>query len=411
MIIVFIIKSIYIIFKYHILFLSKIIDYKNCILGILDDLAALNIFYVKMIQWISDAQLNNYDIIKKYTCNVEYTESEIDTISLLQLVNYNNNNNCDNLVIESFVPIKSGTISLIFTGKINDKKVIIKILRKNIEKKLHIAIDIFSWLGYITRGLPYLKNLNIYNIINNNKTILLDQLDYHKEIQNMKKCHEANINNKQIKIPYVYDEYTQIQKNVIVMEYLHGKTIYDLNSEECDSYHSGLNKFIYHSIFESGFMHGDMHPGNVLFLPNNVIGVIDFGIGFHLNMDEQNFIYDFINLFLTKNYTEIVDYLCDHLQICIEKINELDIKKKLIKNELNTLIIQKKLFSNEWFSHTDIITIMNEFHKINLQFNPTISNIILSTASFLGLSKKISNYKHTEALNIFNEYCSGRVDI
>ena len=409
MITVFILKTIYILFKYHILFWINIIDYKNCLSGILEDLSALNIFYVKMIQWIADAQVNNYDIIKKYTCNVEYTESEIDTISLLQLLNYKNNN-CDKLVIDSFVPIKSGTISLIFTGQINDKNVIIKILRKNIEKKLHNAIDMFTSLGYITSRLPYLKKLNIYNIINNNKTILLDQLDYDKEIKNMQKCLESNINNKYIKIPYVYGEYTQIQKNVIVMEYLDGKTIYDLNEEECDSYHSGLNKFIYHSMFESGFMHGDMHPGNVLFLPNNVIGIIDFGIGFDINMDEQNFIYDFIKLFLTKNYIEIVDYLCDHLQICMKKINELEIKKKVIKNELNTLIIQKKLFSNEWFSHTDIITIMNEFHKINLQFNPTISNIILSTSSFLGLSTKISNYKHNEALKIFNEYCAGGID-
>ena len=53
---------------------------------------------------------------------------------------------------------------------------------------------------------------------------------------------------------------------------------------------------------------------------------------------------------------------------------------------------------------------MNEFHKINLQFNPTISNIILSTSSFLGLSTKISNYKHNEALKIFNEYCAGGID-
>jgi hypothetical protein len=160
MIIVFILKTIYILFKYHILFWCNIIDYKNCVSGILEDLGALNIFYVKMIQWIADAQLNNYDIIKKYTCKVEYTESEIDTISLLQLLNYKNNN-CDKLVIDSFVPIKSGTISLIFTGQINDKKVIIKILRKNIEKKLHTAINMFTTLGYITRGLPYLKNLNI----------------------------------------------------------------------------------------------------------------------------------------------------------------------------------------------------------------------------------------------------------
>ena len=47
---------------------------------------------------------------------------------------------------------------------------------------------------------------------------------------------------------------------------------------ECHRLAVNLYKVFLKQIFEDGFFHADPHPGNLLFLPDGRIGLLDFGI-------------------------------------------------------------------------------------------------------------------------------------
>ena len=85
------IKSIYIVSIEYVRYKLKINNEVETFNNITTRLSNLNILYTKFLQWIiNDAIYTNEEIkksLEKFTDNVEYQESDIDYISLLQLIN------------------------------------------------------------------------------------------------------------------------------------------------------------------------------------------------------------------------------------------------------------------------------------------------------------------------------------
>ena len=182
-------------------------------------------------------------------------------------------------------------ISLVYKIKNNNtqKDVILKVKRKNIEKKLDNAINKLLFTISIISYLPYFNTLNIPNVIQKNIMLLKEQLDFHKEIYNTKEMSYNCKDLKYVKIPEIYEEVTNIYPNAIMMEYIDGVNISKLEDSDYDKYAELVLKFGFVTII-NGLIHGDLHAGNILFIKNNnnglieyKIGIIDFGIVIRLN--------------------------------------------------------------------------------------------------------------------------------
>ena len=115
-------------------------DYKLFIHNVAKSLAKENILYVKIFQAIS---LNNYSVsdeinneLLKFTDNSPYNENDIN-YDLIQQVVYENNLSGN---VEK--PINSGMISLVYKmrNSIDNRPVILKVKRNNIEEKLNNSI-------------------------------------------------------------------------------------------------------------------------------------------------------------------------------------------------------------------------------------------------------------------------------
>ena len=89
------------------------------------------------------------------------------------------------------------------------------------------------------------------------------------------------------------------------MENIKGLTYKDI--ENYDAYTKNefgklILKFGFISILYNNAIHCDLHPGNILILPNNVIGIIDTGLVIELSPSESRYCIDLI-----KAYTGIGD--------------------------------------------------------------------------------------------------------
>ena len=261
------IKSLYIVSTEYIKYNLNIINHVEAYNNVTNRLSRLNILYTKLLQWIiNDTIICDEEIkknLEKYTDNVEYQDSDIDYISLLSLINNND------IKLLSLTPYKSGTISIIFKGIMNNKPIIIKMIRKNIQHKLIESIEYFKFLSTISQYIPYLSQFNLKKIINNNCNELIIQTNFINEVNNIENFYKNFKNEKNIIIPEVYKKYTEENNNIIVMDYIEGINVYSIQYEDTTKYTKLIYKFILESIFDHNIFHGDLHPGNILFIKDH----------------------------------------------------------------------------------------------------------------------------------------------
>lgn len=256
-------------------------------------LAEINILCVKMFQAFAldnnfiDDDINNKLI--KYTDNVPWTYGDISYIDLINVtnkydLNFNSTNN---------KPINSGMISLVFKfPKISNPKenVIIKMKRKNIEKKLDDAIEkmLFSldFLSY----LPILSKFNLSEVVNKNIDFIRHQTNFLEEVDNMERMRKNCKNLKYIQIPIPNRTVTEEFSNIIMMDFIDGLVLNKVEVEDYETFAKLAVKFSLVTFLIHGYTHGDLHSGNMLFIKDHAdeknkykLGILDFGIMYELD--------------------------------------------------------------------------------------------------------------------------------
>lgn len=414
-----------------------------------------NIFFIKFFQAVCTTShpLLTDDVLQylnTFTDNAPYTESEIDAVSLERLINEYSIE-----IKRPFAPIKSGAISLIFEGTLKsssgqgerqcqkEESVVIKCKRVGIDDKIQHAIYNMNYLISFTRFVPHIKNLNIHDIYNENKQSIVDQLSFHKEVQNIElfysKWNKPGLD--YIKIPKVYSEITEQISNVIVMERIVGNTIYNIDPEDKDRYAKLLAKFNFKSVFYDSMYHGDIHPGNVFFIKelkvksnasidddddssddydnssddgvnNNdfkkykyKLGVIDFGIVGKFSREMQNTIFHLFKGLYEKNHNVVAHCIIDNLveprdALTPENKNELiDIVSKYSESHFGK-------DTHRFLDAEDIIKINKILYGFGVQFSKEFCKIELSFAISDSVCKLLTN-KTTyvdQLLTIFSNY-------
>ncbi|CAH1113187.1 unnamed protein product [Psylliodes chrysocephalus] len=104
-------------------------------------------------------------------------------------------------------------------------------------------------------------------VIDDLENTLRQELDFINEGLNSERCSRDLKHLRYIHVPKVYWDYTS--SRVLVTEFINGYKISDLDNLRKDKFSLvDLNKKLFeafgHQIFQSGFVHGDPHPGNVL---------------------------------------------------------------------------------------------------------------------------------------------------
>ena len=358
-------------------------NYNSIIIRLSQELANKNIFITKIFQGISNnannklmnKELFNYFI--SYTDNVKYDVNEIDYKGLFELISIAKSKGDELVIYSNPEPIKSGVIAIVYKATLNGKQVIIKYRRKNIVEKFEKSIRELELLVNITTKMPYLCYINICDIFEENREIMMEQLDFSNEVDNIKVFYNKFKDVKDICIPHVYSYFTEANPNAIVMEYIEGVRLENIDTEDRDEYSKILSRFNIKSIFYDSIYHADLHSGNVIFMKqpcdtntntntntNYVlkIGIIDYGIIGKLTREEQNIFFTFFKILVSRNYEKLAKYIVTYLSEPIdkeEKHNKLNENKeslaatneKLIKDVYdicyNTLNIKKIFFGGE----------------------------------------------------------------
>lgn len=331
---IFIINVIFIILSEFIFYFFNFQSYEKYINNVTNRLAILNILYVKIFQALAltTKYNNNNQNLLKYTDDAPWSEEDIDLDTLHNLETQ------FNLRIENgYKPINSGMISLVFKGVILDtsEEVVIKMKRNNIENVLNDAIEKLLFCIYLASFIPIINNYQISEVTQNSINLIRHQINFSEEIQNMEKMRNNCKYLRYIIIPRVYPGATDMFSNVILMEYIEGKTVSNVLPEDYSVYATQVIKFALVNLFMKGLCHGDLHVGNILFIKDenapiykHKICILDFGLVYEIEKTRDAFFYIFSNMCLLSAEEIAAKTMLSGILDPVSKIIDLKIRKR-----------------------------------------------------------------------------------
>lgn len=383
-----------------------------------------NIVYVKIFQALClDKDLlasDEQEFLLTYTDNVPYKTNEIDYDLLNQLeVEFS-------ITLKSKIPTNCGIVGLVFEGiDSSNNKVIIKMLKKDIYERFTNVFDELLYISYVCQYIPYIKSLKITKLLLDNEQILLNQMNFMKELEAIEIFSEKYKNNKEYVFPKVYRHITEKYNKLLVMENISGLKYKDIESMSeiiKEEFAYVLNKFgilgiLYHSV-----IHCDLHSGNVFFYINNEtssinnevpkyrIGIIDFGICCFPNKENQNAYYIFFSdIHHNQNYSNIEKLLYAIIQ---EKDTFNNLNATTKQEFINETIKCFQVNIKDEISTQLLIDASKLFNKYNFNFTEEFNKVILSLHTANNFGKQLSkNFKATQTkimadLNKFNNLLS-----
>lgn len=444
--------------------LSESIKYKirwktrnNAIIDVSKRLAAMNMMYVKIFQAfatnrnIVSTELNQF--FSEYTDNVKYTADEYDIDELKELED--RSTECHPYrqlrIVNNYTPIKSGLMSLIFkayivSGDDNDSDnettgtpVVIKYLRKNISKNFNASMNNLVMFAKITKYFPYLRTLNVENLILQNIVCLNDQVCFRKELANITTYYNRWKNYEFVRIPEPYHDYTEkINPDVVVMEYLDGMKITEIDPEDYDHFGKVLAAFNANAAFCSSIYHGDLHPGNILFIKEQrlrqdhdtfdtiyKIGILDFGIIGRLSRVDQEILFRSLKLMYQRKFEKIVDIivsceLSEPINITSSRTSDTDTmslslipqknteRYNNLREELRRVLIAYTTPEIKFFGVSEIYEINYILNNYGLMFKRSLYRLFITVAIMdsigtrLGTKMSYMQYMTDIVVEIFN---------
>ena len=380
-----------------------------------------NIVYVKIFQALcldKDILANDeQEFLLKYTDNVPYKTNEID-YDLLDKLEAE-----FSITLKSKIPINCGIVGLVFEGTdLSNNKVIIKMLKKDIYERFTNVFDELLYISYICQYIPYINSLKITKLLIDNEQILLNQMNFIKELEAIEIFSEKYKNNKEYVFPKVYRHITEKYNKLLVMENISGlkyKDIENMSETIKEEFAYVLNKFgilgiLYHSV-----IHCDLHSGNVFFYINNEttstnnevikykLGIIDFGICAFPNKENQNAYYIFFSdIHHNQNYSNIEKLIYTIIEEK-ELLSSFNTNKK--QQFINEIINCLQLNTNDEITSQLLIDLSKLLNKYDLNFTEEFNKVILSLHTANNFGKQLSrNLKATQKkiiadLNKFND--------
>ncbi|XP_063826629.1 aarF domain-containing kinase 1 [Ostrinia nubilalis] len=221
------------------------------------------------------------------------------------------------VIFDDFEPEPLGIASLaqVHRAKLKDgTDVAVKVQHHFVKKNINIDL---RWMEFVLKTMSKVfPDFQMQWLIDETKKNIEKELDFIQEGKNSEKVAVLFKNYKWLKVPKIYWDYST--ERVLVMEYVNGGLVNDvkyINENNIDRLDlcKKLGDLYAHMIFDTGFVHSDPHPGNILISKqpdDKEISVYLLDHGLYAQLSDQ-FRYDYSKLWLgiiSKNKEQMKIY-------------------------------------------------------------------------------------------------------
>ncbi|MEO2021155.1 MAG: AarF/UbiB family protein [Pirellulaceae bacterium] len=179
-------------------------------------------------------------------------------------------------------PLASASIGQVHRARLlTGELVVVKVRHEKIRKKVTDDLEVLSGLATLAERIPEMAHYRPVATVAEISRMVRRELDFGREERNLLQFVARYEDDPTVCIPRPFTDYST--SSVLTMELLEGHRFTDPSRLVADGYdleevaRRGADLFL-RMIFTDGFYHADPHPGNMLLLPGNVIGLLDFGL-------------------------------------------------------------------------------------------------------------------------------------
>ncbi len=181
-------------------------------------------------------------------------------------------------------PLAAGSIGQVHRASLQDgQEVVLKIRRPGITKKVSADLRLLERLAeIIERELTEFRRYRPKMVVRQFARSIKAELDFTIEARNTRTIARNMKDLDDLEIPEVFDEFSS--KRLLVLSYVDGFSADSWIRGERRADFDGPHvahvgaEAILRMVFVDGFYHADPHPGNVLFLPDERVALLDFGM-------------------------------------------------------------------------------------------------------------------------------------
>jgi len=208
------------------------------------------------------------------------------------------------------VPLAAASIAQVHKAVLHDgTPVVVKVQRPGIAQIIKDDINVLFFLAELLQ--KYVPESRVYNpmaAVDEFFRTLELETNFIVEANNIRRFQENFKHQATIKIPHVYLEYSG--REVLVLEALQGIPLsrkHSLEQEGIDRQavmRAGIRAY-FKMVFQDGIFHADLHAGNLFIMPDNSIGLIDFGIVGRLNRRVRDSIANMFVALYSEDYEQL----------------------------------------------------------------------------------------------------------
>jgi ubiquinone biosynthesis protein len=190
-------------------------------------------------------------------------------------------------------PLAAASVSQVHRARLLDgREVAVKVLRPDVRARVERDAAI---LGLFARILSWHPTIRLSDPVGHLRQLfagILDQTDLRLEASNYERFRASFAHVEGVHFPDVVAELSATR--ILTMELLRGTKLDALPPGDHGAVAKRLQQVFLKMCFEDGFVHADLHPGNMLLLDNGDIAIFDVGLVKHLTGDILEQYIDFV---------------------------------------------------------------------------------------------------------------------
>lgn len=211
-------------------------------------------------------------------------------------------------------PLAAASIAQVHRATLRTgEKVILKIRRPGIREVIDADLRLLARLADIADDeMIEMLHFDPKKIVAEFSKSIRTELDFANECRNAKRISDSFEGDPSIVVPKIYWEWTSERLNVQAMvEDIPGNDMDALDAAGYDRENLAKvgGEAVLKMVFEDGFFHADLHPGNVFYRTENQIVVVDFGMVGRISQERRYQLVDMLYGLVMRESDRVTEIL------------------------------------------------------------------------------------------------------
>ena len=176
------------------------------------------------------------------------------------------------------VPLASASVSQVHKARLPNGRIIaVKVRRPNVIELCTFDLAVMRIGARVLNAIPSIATLSPVATVEEFGRAIFSQLDFRIEARNNRRFRENFRGHPDVVFPELIEELSS--ERVLAMSFVEGTKILATRTRSDPKRVARLGlQALLKMIFEDGFVHADLHPGNILITPQDQIAMLDLGL-------------------------------------------------------------------------------------------------------------------------------------